>query len=52
MVESKDLPKLCKALGDAFSYEQVMAAYKDHKPANYGQVTKDEFVKVKSLMLL
>lgn len=45
-VEPKDLPKLCKALGETWSYEQVMEAFRALKPANAAQVSTREFVKV------
>lgn len=45
-VEPKDLPKLCKSLGETWSYEVVMGAFRESKPVNPSQVSTDEFLSV------
>jgi hypothetical protein len=45
-VDAKDLPKLCKGLGEAAGYDQVLHAFRDGRPANPTQATLEDFIKV------
>lgn len=49
-VEPKDLPKMCKAMGETWSYEQVMETFRAGKPANPSQVTTEDFLKVLTII--
>lgn len=51
MVEPKDLPKLCKSLGETWSYEVVMGAFREAKPANPSQVSAEEFLSVRAICM-
>lgn len=45
-VDAKDLPKICKGLGESAGYDQVLNAFRDGRPANPTHATLEEFIKV------